>query len=102
MCGDHAAFAGGQVLGRIKAEGHGVASLAAADGHRSDPRAHGMSGVFDDIQTMPLAKSHMASISHGSPPRWTGMIARVRSVIRSAMEAGSMFPSGPMSARTGV
>src|SRR5262245_28854663 len=48
------------------------------------------------------ASAQMASIAHGRPPRCTGMTARVRAVIRSAIQTATMFPSWPMSASTGV
>ena len=43
----------------------------------------------------------MAFISHGNPARCTGMMARVRYVMRFSICSGSMLPSGPMSASTG-
>jgi hypothetical protein len=48
------------------------------------------------------AMALIASISHGMPKMWTGMIARVRSVMRLAMLAGSIVRvAGSVSANTG-
>ena len=41
-------------------------------------------------------------MSQGNPPICTGTIARVRGVMRSATESGSILPSAPTSANTGV
>src|SRR5437660_10063364 len=44
----------------------------------------------------------IASMSHGMPKMWTGMIARVRSVIRLSIVAGSIVSvAGSVSANTG-
>jgi hypothetical protein len=48
------------------------------------------------------AIDQIAAISHGSPAICTGMIAFVRPVIRLAISSGSMLPSHPISASTGV
>ena len=44
----------------------------------------------------------IGSMSHGMPKMWTGMIARVRSVIRLSMDSGSIVSvAGSVSANTG-
>ncbi len=102
--GDHAAFAGGDVLGGVEAEGRGGAGRAGGSGREAAILSvGGVSGVFDDVEMRGVAAiCQISSMRQGSPARCTGMMARVRQVTRAATQAGSRLPSGPTSASTGV